>query len=356
MGRLCTGHILPLALLTLLLQHTERVNAATWWVPDDAGSIQEGIDLAVPGDSIRIRCGTYYEHHVELKAGVALLGETGDPDCVVIDGQSLGTVLLGESLDASTLIAGITVSGGDAGSDFGGGFRFQDSSAMIRDCRFTLNRAQSGGGGYIHEGSPTLRYCEFSQNEAVSTGGFRFDGDFLLMEHCIIHENVAEGWSIGGLFAQGGEVVLRSCEISSNTTSDYGGGVVLNFVEAEIRDCLISENSAVAGGGLLLTHSSVFVYDSQITNNSAEQVGGGIQLEVEYDGEGHFEAHFSKIRDNVAPSAPNGNHSSVAYEARVYCCDLDSPTGLSGIWLIFDDDCETASCNSSFSELKALYR
>ncbi len=82
--------------------------AAEIHVPQDAPTIQAGIDLALSGDTVVVSCGTYSEALL-LKSGVTLRSETGSPDCVTLD-VAAGTAAMTADGDDDVVIEGIRVS------------------------------------------------------------------------------------------------------------------------------------------------------------------------------------------------------------------------------------------------------
>jgi hypothetical protein len=104
---------IPLILLIFAIGvSATTAHATTWRVPDDAPTIQTGIDTAGVGDTVLVACGEYFERHIVMKSGVVLRSETGDPDCVTIDGQYEGSVFLCQDVDSAASIEGFTITRG----------------------------------------------------------------------------------------------------------------------------------------------------------------------------------------------------------------------------------------------------
>jgi len=205
----------PAGLAIALLLAAAPASARTWHIDaegtGDAPTIKAAIDSASSGDVIELACGTYYESRdlsTQLRptSGLTIRGETGDPACVVIDGQQsvdLESVffVFGQS---DIRFEGLTVTGGDAISLFlsasGGGFRIQDCTGIVLDhCVVTGNRGRWGGGLYINGSEVTMQDCVVSGNTALAdggglaiTGGLANTGSFHAVD-TVIADNSASG-------------------------------------------------------------------------------------------------------------------------------------------------------------------
>jgi hypothetical protein len=98
-------------LLVLLLVMPGSIHAATLHVPSEYPTIQEAIDAAVYGDTVEVACGYYCESHINIQSGVCLRSETGDPECVTIDGIGV-PILRCIDVDEQTLVEGIALTAG----------------------------------------------------------------------------------------------------------------------------------------------------------------------------------------------------------------------------------------------------
>jgi hypothetical protein len=97
--------------------------ATTWHVPSQCPTIQAGIDAASAGDTVLVACGTYFEYDLDLKHGVVLRSQTGEPDCVTIDAQGRGRVMVCGNVVSSTRVEGFTFTGGNTSFEGSGGGR-----------------------------------------------------------------------------------------------------------------------------------------------------------------------------------------------------------------------------------------
>ncbi len=216
---------------------------ATWHVdagaaPGGNGSpaspfqtIQQGIDAAAPAgfDTVLVAPGVYAENVDFLNKRVALVSELG-PDATIIDGGQNGPVVriagpIDWGLDVELVGFTLTNGSGDAYQDAGGGLFIADSSPLIEDCVVTGNQAEFNGGGIYAENSAAL------------------------VRGCTIESNVATNYvlgSRGGGVQAPATVVLDGCEIRSNWSIVFGGGVM----NATLVDCLVEDNVSSIGGGI----------------------------------------------------------------------------------------------------------
>ncbi|MFH1679451.1 MAG: right-handed parallel beta-helix repeat-containing protein [Candidatus Eisenbacteria bacterium] len=213
-----------------------------WLVPSEAPTIQAGIDSAGAGDTVTVAANTYYEHDLLMKSGIVLRGETGLPEDVVIDADSLGRVFSIPDTTDSMWIRHVTITGGYVTDDY-----------------------LAEGGGI---------YCEGN----------------LILENCVIAGNAAHGSSVGahGVSAHGGGIAFDSCTphlirclITGNTAvaeaapgqyaSAYGGGIHTNNCQPFLTECTISHNDLIhtapgdgRGGGIWCGNTSMLVQNSII--------------------------------------------------------------------------------------------
>ncbi len=194
--------------LTLVLSRTS--SARTWHIaPDgsgDAPSIKAGIDSAAIWDTVLVACGTYYEQNIIMKSGVVLVSESGEADCVTIDGEYLNTVFKCVDCDSATVIKGFTIARGtpylgNPGSA-GGMLIGRGLDLRIENCEFLGNWTHHGAGVYCQTTSPTFVNCVFRDNYGISEGG--------------------------GLFCNNASPRLEGCVFLFNRAAREGGDVLYN--------------------------------------------------------------------------------------------------------------------------------
>lgn len=246
--------VLPLATALLLLPAAAPA-LVIHVTPDglgDAPTIDAGIAMAAPGDTVEVACGTYYEAGISMKDGVQLLSETRTPDCVTIDAQGIDSVIRCVGTDTLATIAGFTLTGGRA--PFGGGLYLASAShPRIRDCRIVGNTASEGGGIYLLHAEPVIERCEFLDNTAHANGG-------------------------GMACASTSYPVLTDCTFTGNTAGDYGGALASFFYTfpTMIRCTLAGNSAGVAGGAVMTLFGDLTLDECVVSGNFAEMSGGGL--------------------------------------------------------------------------------
>jgi predicted outer membrane repeat protein len=279
-----------LAALSLLAAcpqlHGSAVVAATIRVPENQPTIQAGIDAAAGGDTVLVAAGTYYEHDIQLKSGITLLGGGPAAAGVVIDAQRQGRVMRGrKSTDAPMFVTirGFTFRAGLAGrgagilcdETYGRGF-----DVVLSDCAFQDNEATQGGGGmYISGSRADLRDCTFVGNVASQYGGglaceTSYGVGELVLTACRFSENTA-GNKGGGLHSTFYALAARSCEFRGNHAARGGGVFSLAYFPFELvlAGCTFAANSATQGGALFSSDDDLFVTSCLFLENVAESGG-----------------------------------------------------------------------------------
>ncbi len=288
-------------------------NGSSW--PDAYNDLQDALAEASTNgavDEVRVAQGTYRPDcmpapcvgtngdreatfqlldGVELKGGYAGFGEP-DPDlwdidsnATILSGDLDGDdgpnsanndensyhVVTGSNCDATAILAGFTVTAGNADgsdhgvSDTGGGMYNQDGNPTLRNCRFSGNSADfEGGGMFNNSSSPTVVNCAFIGNSADFGGGMHnvFGGSSPSLVNCVFGGNSAS--SGGGIYNSIGGVnpTLTNCTFSGNSaygTGQFSGGGGLHVYKGSptLTNCTFSNNTATrAGGGVILIFDS----------------------------------------------------------------------------------------------------
>jgi predicted outer membrane repeat protein len=237
---------------------TGNGDGSSW---DDAFTvIQDAIDLADPYATVLVGPGTYDENLDMKGKAITLTGtDPNDPATVhstVIHGGGLGRVITcvtGETPD--TVIAGLRIQNGDAGTDIGGGVYCNDSNPVIQHCVFADNAAASWGGAIAcWGGAPSILNCTFIGNTSSNYGGAIgcYDSDATIA-NCLFSGNT--GVRGGGIGCYLKAPTVTNCSFSSNT-GYYGGAIYCNRSNLVAINSILWGNSATHGKEIYLSSAS----------------------------------------------------------------------------------------------------
>jgi hypothetical protein len=264
-------------------------------VPDSAGTIQAGIDMASRGDTVLVAPGTYLENiswsgkSITLASHYLPSGDTMYIDSTVIDANHAST--------------GITCTSG------------VDTTALI--CGFTI-RNGNGNGIYCYGGSPTITHNIIEYNTASSDGGgvMMQGGAAPVIEHNIIRHNETSSWG-GGIYIFDGS----SPRVRWNAFYDNGvakGGAATRRDRARIVGGRMVEPGedpgpfVTNGGGILITNYQGLVTRPAIHNNTI------VDNEVTGQGGGIFSNRATPdIRNNIVVS--NEGYGIYSAESTLVC-------------------------------------
>ena len=279
-------------------------------VPQDAASIQAGIDAAAHGDTVLVQCGTYYEHEIVLKSGVVILSESGDPSCVEVTANSQGRAFIADSVE-DVVLQGLRITWGVQR-----GVWIEDSRVLLRDVELTNNRARGAlfclrsevvldnvtvtgnysyewGGGVDCRGTLlTIRESTFTNNEAGYEEGTHSEGhggaiharegSALDVQDTVFERNVA--WVGGGaVYLDESDGLFVGCEFADNegglaswTYNATGGGMAAIDGSLDVISSTFMYNTGLRGGGMELKWGCEFSLDDVVfVGNTASSTGGG---------------------------------------------------------------------------------
>ena len=236
---------------------TAVVSAATIRIPGDGATIQDGIDLAVSGDTVLVAPGRYTENLNFRGKGILLTSrfltseDPADIAATIIDGSApthpdtASCVLFINGEDSSAILQGFTLTGGT-------GTRWPDIHIG--------GYYREGGGILIELASPTIRFNRITGNVAIDRSGVTSAGG-------------------GGIRRGDGNPRITNNVIIENE-GRYGGGIVLNYSGGVIRNNVIARNT----GGQDFGGAGIWAYENGpaekiITNNTIavnQSLGSGI--------------------------------------------------------------------------------
>ena len=151
---------------------------------------------------------------------------------------------------------------------------------------------------------------------SLEGGGIYANGGDILLNGGQLQSNNTGGRG-GGIFAAGGDVSLEEASLEGNNATDRGGAVYVADGDLNVNASSIYFNSAnFSGGGVYLSNGDLSILSSTISGNSAGSSGGGIRANV-------GQLHSATI----AFSTITGNYSALGGGVAV---DLDSQLFLDG--------------------------
>ena len=259
-------------------------------VPGNYAGIQLAINAASDGDTVLVDPGIYYENisflgkKIIVASRFLTTGNTMYIDSTVIDGSrpskpdTASVVLFVHGEDTSSVIEGFTLTGG--------------TGTVWKDLHnFGLYRE---GGAVLSElSSPTIRNNYIRGNVAVNTAGVSSAGG-------------------GGIRSSDGEPHILNNYITGNR-GRYGGGIVLNYTGAVIRNNVIYNNTGGEdyGGSGIWAYSNgpsgKIIENNTIVSNSSALDGGGLSISST-----SVSVHNNIIWGNTAATQPQISVSSAA--------------------------------------------
>ncbi|MCE9592948.1 MAG: right-handed parallel beta-helix repeat-containing protein [Planctomycetes bacterium] len=304
---------------------TTGANDGSSWA--DAYRTPDGVSVAlaasIAGDEVWVATGTYLPTvlgtratAIPLKNGVAVYGgfaggETSvaqrdvalnatilsgdlagdDPSAILTDNSF--HVLTGAGTNATAVLDGFTVRGGNANSaaanqDRGGGILcIAGASPTVRRCTFTTNRCTFGGGaGYVNNSSPTFEDCIFENNFGGSFGG-AFDiatNGGATFDRCVFRGNTAARAGALEIFASPAVKVFDSLFYANTSTgTGSGGALYVQQSAAQIRNCTIVQNSCTVsanGAGLRVSNGAPTVINCIFDQNTAAGGASGSAAQI----------------------------------------------------------------------------
>jgi hypothetical protein len=201
-------------------------------------------------------------------------------------------------------IEGLTISGGNAQFDIGGGILNDHATLTLTNCAVDGNEAEEGAGIYNDVATLTSADSTVTGNRSTGDpiafgGGIYNDGSYgsvplTLINSTISSNSATSGFPYtlgiaGGIFSQGGTLTITNSTIAGNFAGSTGGGIASYYTLA-ITDSIVSGNGAGGGkfnrpgsGGGIYAAGTVTISNSTISGNSVfgsglkgPGLGGGI--------------------------------------------------------------------------------
>ncbi|MBL7148511.1 MAG: T9SS type A sorting domain-containing protein [Candidatus Cloacimonetes bacterium] len=308
-------------------------------IPADQPTIQEGINVAVNGDTVLVQPDTYYENinyngkNITVASLFYTTQDTSYISQTIIDGDSIDSVVtFASGEDSTAVLYGFTITNGysyaygggiycnnnsspsllnvtiidNTANDYGGGICCCDSSnTIIENVIITGNSANFDGGGIscLDYSSPSLTNVIISDNSAFIGGGIscRVNSSPTLT-NVTISGNSADG--AGGIHCNNSSPTLTNVTISDNSASYSGGGISCNwYCSPNLQNVTISGNSASSGGGIFCYwNSNPTLMNCILWNNSPEEI-----CFSSYNDQNSITISYSDIQGGEAGIVTNNN-------------------------------------------------
>ena len=243
--------------------------AATFNIPGDRPTIQAAIDVAVDGDIILLRDGTYTgagNCDIDFKGKSATVKSMGGPDKCIIDCEQLGRWFL-LCLGETVVIEGLTICNAYDG-DGGGAVHVYGSTLNVSNCNFINNSANYGGAVCFNYSLSSFTNCTFTANEATNSGGaIYFYSSSANFMGCKFMDNSAD---LGGATYFSSSSYLSTfinCMLTDNVAF-CGGAVYSSDSSYSFTNCTLTRNEAIAEGGALWSYIPIAPEDPVTVRNS----------------------------------------------------------------------------------------
>jgi hypothetical protein len=200
----------------------------------------------------------------------------------LLDGGNAYHVVAPSGVDASAILDGFTITGGNANVGtsslgWGGGMYNFESNPSLTNVTFSGNTAKDGGGMFNYTSSPSLTDVTFSDNTASYGGGmYNNISSSPSLKNVAFSGNTAS-YGGGGMFNYTSSPSLTDVTFSGNTTTSGPGGGMYNRTNSNptLTHVTFSGNTAYRGGGMYNTdNSSPSLTNVTFSDNTASYGGG----------------------------------------------------------------------------------
>lgn len=285
-------------------------------------------------DTITLPAGTYNLTIPGRDEKNSATGDLNISESLTISGENqANTIINANNLDrvfhifggATVTLRNMTIKGGLAQSDVGGGIYLASGTLTIENCTISDNKANNparivdrGNGGGIYSTTSGIltivnttisRNISDSNNLGIGGGGIFNAGALHIQDNSVIDSNSA----INSPSAGGGGIQNQGAQ-----------GQDPNVARVTIIRTIISGNSAVVGGGVRNLYGSVYMQGVTLSGNNASTSGGGIE-----NGGGGTIITNTTVRNNTAGRTGGGISNSASMNIEQSAIYGNSATGIS---------------------------
>lgn len=269
-------------------------NASSSAMPNCAKlTIAAAITTVNSGGEVRIQAGTFTED-LDIAKNVSLRG-FGSTSTTIMGTGASRVIRIQNSY--SVTIQHVTVTGGyQTGYVEGGGGIWNSGTLSLSNCIVSGNYAEPMGGGIYNgsDGVMDINRCTIKENttyhagwNGLGGGGVYNTGSLTMLDSTVSDNHADDSPSDlnygGGVYHHGGTMTLERVTITANTSTGYGGGVMINHQgpadSSEVKNVTITGNTTKSGGGIGLTGGpsvgGVTINNTTIAGNTATYTASG---------------------------------------------------------------------------------
>jgi hypothetical protein len=232
-------------------------------------TLQEAVNAASEGNTLKVK-GTC-EEDTKIPTSLTIDGIVTSAGRAMLVGNGSGSVITIES-EVEVTIKGVTISGGNAATDGGGGI-LNEGTLTLEHSTVNDNTGVFGG-GILNEGTLTLEHSTVGGNTATGSAGGILNEDTLTLEHSRVSGNNAES-EAGGIETYGPLTLKEDSIVTGNTGAELGGGIVGFDGNVTLENSQVNHNGAEYGGGVWIEGAVLTLASSTVNSNKAD-TGGGI--------------------------------------------------------------------------------
>jgi hypothetical protein len=207
---------------------------------------------------------------------LTITGEDAATTIIARDASASAFRLVHVAASGTLTIKGLTLHGGRAGPNEGGGLFNNGGMVTLTGTTVANNRAIEGGGLATVGGIVSLSHAIVTSNitDGPFNGGGLWSngGTVSIMTSTFVDNDAGAG---GGLFNIDGTMTITTTTIADNR-SDLGGGFYNTGTLTLTRSTIASNGAIDGGGGLSNAGGSVMINDTTFNDNIGDAGGGGV--------------------------------------------------------------------------------